>query len=136
MGTHAVTSQQTKVKSLRLFPAATECYTPRMRNITDLTAELRTVMQKYRSENPEITVDRDYYPFKITEEWGECMQAYLMYSDRGRQKGKSKEEIREELECELADVMGFLLLFAEHEGIDVESALEKKWFSHLPTSAL
>ena len=102
-----------------------------MKNIEELTAQLCTVMRKYGEEYPEITVDRDYYPFKITEEWGECMQAYLMYTDRGRQKGKSKEEIREELECELADVVGFLLLFAEHEGIDVEQALEKKWLARV-----
>ena len=85
----------------------------------------------YAKEFPEVRVDRDYYPLKITEEWGECMQAYLMYSDRGRQKGKSKEEIREMLEEEIADVFGFLLLFAEHEGIDIEKAMEKKWFKRL-----
>ena len=85
----------------------------------------------YAKEFPEVRVDRDYYPLKITEEWGECMQAYLMYSDRGRQKGKSKEEIREMLEEEIADVFGFLLLFAEHEGVDIEKAMEKKWFKRL-----
>ena len=88
-------------------------------------------MGMYAKEFPEVRVDRDYYPLKITEEWGECMQAYLMYSDRGRQKGKSKEEIREMLEEEIADVFGFLLLFAEHEGVDIEKAMEKKWFKRL-----
>ena len=36
-----------------------KCYTARMRNITDLTAQLKTVMQKYRSEHREITADRN-----------------------------------------------------------------------------
>ncbi len=89
-------------------------------------------MSMYSEEFPEVVVDRDYYPFKITEEWGECMQAYLMQTDRGRQKGKTKEEIRAMFEEEIADVFGFLLLFAENEGIDLEQALEKKWFKRLP----
>lgn len=97
----------------------------------ELTKKAKTIMGMYSEEYPEVTVDRDYYPFKITEEWGECMQAYLMYTDRGRQKGKSKEEIREMFEEEIADVLGFLLLFADKEGIDLEEAMEKKWFKRL-----
>ena len=90
-------------------------------------------MKKYQEEFPEIAVDRDYYPFKLTEEWGECLQAYLMYTGRGRQKGKTKEEIKALLEEEIADVIGFLLLFAANENIDLEQALEKKWFYRLDT---
>ncbi len=60
------------------------------------------------------------------------MQAYLMLTDRGRQKGKTKAEIQEMFEQEIGDVFGFLLLFAEREGIDLEQALEKKWFKRLP----
>lgn len=89
-------------------------------------------MGMYADEYPEVTVDRDYYPFKVSEEWGECLQAYLMLTDRGRQKGKSKEEIKAMLEEEIADVIGFLMLFADSEGIDLEEALKKKWFKRLP----
>jgi NTP pyrophosphatase (non-canonical NTP hydrolase) len=89
-------------------------------------------MTMYGEEFPEVQVDRDYYPFKITEEWGECMQAYLMLTDRGRQKGKTKEEIQDMFKQEVGDVFGFLLLFAEREGIYLEQALEKKWFKRLP----
>jgi NTP pyrophosphatase (non-canonical NTP hydrolase) len=55
-----------------------------------------------------------------------------MYTDRGRQKEKTKEEIKDMFEAELGDVFGFLLLFAEREGVDLEMALEKKWFKRLP----
>jgi len=89
-------------------------------------------MSMYSEEYPEVTVDRDYFPFKVSEEWGECLQAYLMLTDRGRQKGHSKDEIKAMLEEEIADVIGFLLLFADSEGIDLERALEKKWFKRLP----
>lgn len=102
-----------------------------MKYLEELHRKTATIMEMYSEEFPEVKVDRDYYPFKITEEWGECMQAYLMYTDRGRQKGKSKEEIKEMLETEIADVFGFLLLFAKKEGIDIEEALEKKWFKRL-----
>lgn len=102
-----------------------------MKHLQELHKKTETIMGMYSEEFPEVKVDRDYYPFKITEEWGECMQAYLMYTDRGRQKGKSKEEIKEMLEAEIADVFGFLLLFAQKEGIDLEEALEKKWFKRL-----
>ncbi len=98
--------------------------------LTQLTEEVRKVMRRYEEDFPDVKVDRDYFPFKITEEWGECLQVYLMLTDRGRQKGKSKEEIRELFQDEMADVLGFLLLFAHKEGIDLEAALEKKWFTH------
>lgn len=88
-------------------------------------------MELYKREYPDVKVDRDYYPFKVTEEWGECMQAYLMLTDRGRQKGKSKEEIREMFSKEIADVFGYLLLFADHEGVDPIEAITNKWFAYL-----
>lgn len=102
-----------------------------MKQLQELTQKAKTIMTMYQMEFPEVHVDRDYYPFKISEEWGECMQAYLMLTDRGRQKGKSKEEIRDAFEQEVGDVFGFLLLFAHQEGIDLEEALQKKWFKRL-----
>lgn len=98
----------------------------------ELAANAKTIMSMYSEEYPEVTVDRDYYPFKVSEEWGECLQVYLMLTDRGRQKGYSKEQIKAMLEEEIADVIGFLMLFADSEGIDLEQALEKKWFKRLP----
>jgi NTP pyrophosphatase (non-canonical NTP hydrolase) len=100
-------------------------------NLQEVTHKAKIIMQMYKQEYPEVIVDRDYYPFKLTEEWGECLQAYLMLTDRGRQKGQSKEEIRELLKNEIGDVLGFLILFADSEGIDIQAALEDKWFSRL-----
>lgn len=102
-------------------------------DLEQLTEKVKLVMRKYEHEFPDVKVDRDYYAFKITEEWGECLQAFLMLTDRGRQKGKSKEEIREMFSHELADTFGFFLLFAENEGIDLAEALSKKWFVRLET---
>lgn len=88
-------------------------------------------MEQYKKEYPDVQVDRDYLPFKIGEEWGECLQTYLMLTDRGRQKDKTKDEIRAMFAEEYADVLAFLLLFAKQEGIDPVEALEKKWFKYL-----
>lgn len=100
-------------------------------SLKKLTEKVKAVLVQYKKEFPDVTIDRDYFPFKITEEWGECLQSYLMLTDRGRQKGFSKEEIHAEFTKEFADVLGMLLLFAEHEGIDIERAFDKKWFAKL-----
>lgn len=99
--------------------------------LQEIVDKAKRVQAQYQVEYPDVKMDRDYVPFKITEEWGECMQVYLMLTDRGRQKGKSKEEIKEMLSHEFADVFAYLLLFAENEGIDPVGALNKKWFSYL-----
>ena len=88
-------------------------------------------MDRYSKEFPEVKVDRDYFPFKLSEEWGECIQTYLMLTNRGRQKGKDKEEIKKLFEDEIADVFGFLILFAENEGVNLETVMNRKWFSRL-----
>lgn len=96
-----------------------------------ITEKAKKVMEKYKKDFPDVKMDRDYFPFKITEEWGECLQTYLMLTDRGRQKGKSKEEIRKMFSAEFADVFAYLLLFAESEGIDPIKAITDKWFVYL-----
>lgn len=99
--------------------------------IGELTEKAKRVMDNYKLDFPEVKMDRDYIPFKITEEWGECLQTFLMLTDRGRQKGKSKEEIKELLSHEFADVFAYLLLFAEAEGVDLAESMRKKWFAYL-----
>jgi len=54
-----------------------------------------------------------------------------MLTDRRRQKDKSKEEIKELFVDELADVFGFLILFADNESVDLETVMDRKWLSHL-----
>lgn len=74
---------------------------------------------------------KKHNPFKLSEEWGECLQTYLMLTDRGRQKGKNKEEIKKMFGKELADVLGYLLAFAKSEDIDIVKEVEDKWFVYL-----
>tara|TARA_Y100000310_G_scaffold208118_1_gene208642 strand:+ start:6435 stop:6755 length:321 start_codon:yes stop_codon:yes gene_type:complete len=102
-----------------------------MDQIQELTKKVKEVQEMYKEEFPDISMDRDYFPFKLTEEWGECLQTYLMLTDRGRQKGKNKKEIKTDFAKEIADVFGYLLLFAENEKIDLAKSLEDKWFVYL-----
>ena len=98
----------------------------------ELTNKVIRVIEEYKKSYPEINLgSRDYLPFKVSEEWGECIKAYLMISDRGRQKGLGKEEIKGNLSEEIADTFGYLLAFAAQEGIDIEQALTDKWFKYL-----
>ena len=102
--------------------------------IQRLTEKARAVMRMYKEQYPDVKMDRDYLPFKITEEWGECLQVYLMLTDRGRQKGKNKKEIQKLFSEEFADVFAYLLIFADSEGVDLVESLTKKWFAYLKGS--
>jgi NTP pyrophosphatase (non-canonical NTP hydrolase) len=99
--------------------------------IRELTEKAGRVIKDYKKTYPDVKIDKDYLPFKITEEWGECLQVYLMLTNRGRQKGKSKKEIQELFSNEFADVFGYFLAFADQEGIDLVEAFNKKWLRYL-----
>jgi NTP pyrophosphatase (non-canonical NTP hydrolase) len=99
--------------------------------IQQLTKRANAVMRDYKRRYPDVKIDRDYLPFKITEEWGECLQVYLMLTNRGRQKGKKRKEIQKLFSEEFADVFAFLLLFADKENVDIVESMTKKWFKYL-----
>lgn len=64
---------------------------------------------------------------KLTEEVGELTQAWLALSGQGRDRGKSTEQLRADLEGELADALAMVLVMSRRVGVDVEEALERKW---------
>ncbi len=73
-------------------------------------------------------IDRDpaWYLGKLSEELGEVNAAYLKSVGQGRGTGAPSD-----LEDEVADLLGFVLLFADWQGIDVAAALQRKWGSYL-----
>ena len=99
--------------------------------IRQLTEKARAVIRNYKKQYPDVKMGRDYLPLKITEEWGECLQVFLMLTDRGRQKGMSKKEIQKLFSEEFADIFAYLLVFADSEGVDIVESLTKKWFVYL-----
>lgn len=103
--------------------------------------ELREIQQKVEAvsriyaKNCDVRRDDDWYFLKMQEETGELLQAWLRLTGRGRQKGDTGAEIREQLEDELADCLAQVLLIAERFDIDVEKATERKWFEYLPENS-
>ncbi|RYE60389.1 MAG: pyrophosphatase [Hyphomicrobiales bacterium] len=75
--------------------------------------------------------DDDWYALKMQEELGELIAEHLRLSGRGRRKNLSDEEIIAARNDEAADLLAFLLLYARQNGIDLDAALERKWFSYL-----
>jgi len=99
-------------------------------DIKEIIEKIVLVSDKY-AKNCDINRDDDWYVLKLQEEFGELIQNYLSFSGRGRNRGKSDVEIKEDFADELADVFGQILLVANHNDIDVEKALERKWFKYL-----
>ena len=59
-----------------------------------------------------VTRDDDWYALKLMEEAG--------------------EQARDD---EAADLFAMVVLYCRHNGIDIEAALERKWFMHLKATA-
>ncbi len=102
--------------------------------------ELRQIQEKVEAvsriyaRNCDVRRDDDWYFLKMQEETGELLQAWLRLTGRGRQKGETGEQIREQLEDELADCLAQVFLIAERFDVDVEKAITRKWFKYLPDS--
>ncbi len=78
-------------------------------------------------------IDRDatWYLAKMTEELGELQAAYL--ATQGAQRGEvALTEARQNLIDEAADLFGFLMVFADWQGIDLADGFSAKWGRYLP----
>tara|TARA_R110002020_G_scaffold6117_2_gene25516 strand:- start:364 stop:681 length:318 start_codon:yes stop_codon:yes gene_type:complete len=95
--------------------------------LSDLVARVSDIY----AQRHDINRDADWYLLKLQEELGELTAEYLKLSGRGRLKDAGPAAIRGALEDETADVLAMVLLFARDRGIDLEAALQRKWFSHL-----
>ena len=103
------------------------------RSLVELTELVADVSDTYASRN-DIARDDDWYLLKVQEELGELTAEYLKTTGRGRLKGADGASIRQALEDETADVLAMLLLFARTNHIDLDAALERKWFQYLGRS--
>jgi len=96
-----------------------------------LADKLDLVSDIYAERN-SIKRDDDWYVLKLQEELGELTAEHLKATGRGRLKGADADAVRTALENEVADVLAMLLLYARHNGIDLDAALARKWFKYLP----
>ncbi len=76
--------------------------------------------------------DEAWHLAKLSEELGELTQAYLRKSGRGRQaEDGTAPPAAERLADETADLFAQVVLFARWQNIDLEAALQRKWFKYL-----
>lgn len=100
-------------------------------SLEQITSKVWRISEIY-AQNNGIKRDDDWYLLKLSEELGELTQSYLMKTERGRTKGLSVDEINQDIADEVSDVLGMLLSFAKHNDIDINAALERKWYKYLP----
>ena len=99
-------------------------------DIKEIQKKATMVSNRY-ALSQDINRDDDWYVLKLQEEVGELIQSYLSFTNRGRKRDKSDTEIKRNFADELADIIGQTLLIADHHNIDIEDALENKWFKYL-----
>jgi NTP pyrophosphatase (non-canonical NTP hydrolase) len=98
--------------------------------LAKVTEKLDRVSAVY-AERYGIRRDSDWHALKLQEELGEMIAEYLRVTSRSRPRAETDSNA---LADEAADVLGHLLLFASTNGIDIEAALERKWFRYLGPS--
>lgn len=96
----------------------------------DIEEKLKRVSDVY-ADKFGINRDDDWFVLKLQEELGELTAAHLKLTQRARVGELSNGELQKNLEDEIADVIAMTILFAEHKGVDVETAIKNKWFKHL-----
>ena len=98
--------------------------------LKDLEDRVGAVSNIY-AERFGINRDEVWHLGKLNEELGELVQAYLKATGRGRAKDAAPDQLRVDLENEVADLFAQVLLFSKWREIDIGAALERKWFRHL-----
>jgi NTP pyrophosphatase (non-canonical NTP hydrolase) len=98
------------------------------RTLAEIADDVGRVSVIYAERNG-IRRDDDWYVLKLAEEAGELVAEHLRSTGRGRARAVKGES---DLADEAADLLAHTLLFCRHNGIDVEAALERKWFRYLP----
>lgn len=78
-----------------------------------------------------IQPDEAFFLGKLSEELGEVAAATLKLTGRSRGSDVNLMQREANLRDEMADLMGFLLMFAAHRGIDLGAAFEAKWGRYL-----
>jgi NTP pyrophosphatase (non-canonical NTP hydrolase) len=101
-----------------------------MMNLTQITQKLEQVSDVY-ARKFNIRRDDDWFILKIQEELGELTSAHLKLSKRARTADATRADLEKNLQDEVADVLALTLLYAKHKGIDVDQALQNKWFKYL-----
>ena len=94
-------------------------------DLRSLQADVLRISDIYAAEH-QIDRDRDWALLKLQEELGELTAEHLRLS--GRARGTSDADA---LGDEAADVLGMLLIYCAGAGVDLETAMRRKWLKWL-----
>ena len=100
------------------------------RTLAELTTLVAQVSDTY-ARLFDIDRNEDWLILKLQEELGELTAEHLRLTKRGRLKGQSLDDVIQARDDEAADLLAMLLLYAQNHKIDLDAALERKWFSYL-----
>jgi len=101
------------------------------KTLSGIEEDVAAVSDLYASRF-EIDRDSAWYLVKLTEELGELTAADLKCAGKARTNHRSKDELKQALADEAADLLAHLLLFCRDREIDLEAAVREKWLKHLP----
>jgi len=90
-----------------------------------LQADVLRISDIYAREH-NIERSGDWALLKVQEELGELTAEHLRMSGRARGEADAVK-----LGDEAADVLGMLLIYCDRAGIDIETAVERKWLKWL-----
>lgn len=96
----------------------------------ELSDKIQKVAEVY-SNDFDVKYDADWFVMKLQEELGEMTQQHLILTNRTRRKSEDPQLSKEVLAEEIADVFCYSILLANELDIDLEKAVEKKWFKFL-----
>ncbi len=94
--------------------------------LKNLITKIEAVSQEYAKQY-KIKRKPSWFMLKLQEEMGELTQSYLMMRGGARKKNRTKKQIRNDFEKEIADVFCHILLLANSNTVDVEKAVTAKW---------
>lgn len=98
-------------------------------HLKSLSADVVRISDLYAREH-DIDRDKagsgDWALLKLQEELGELTAEHLRMSGRARGEADARA-----LEDEAADVLGMLLIYCDRAGIDLETAMRRKWLRWL-----
>ena len=105
--------------------------------IVDLAELQSQAVEVGRIYAERFSIDRDgaFYLGKLSEELGEVCAAYLKLKGQSRGADQDPDHLQGQLEDEMADLFGFLLMFADRQGVDLGAAFARKWGKYLKDPA-
>ena len=95
-------------------------------NLKDAAAHCDKAWSQY-AEKHQIKRDDEFYFFKMQEELGELIRAFLELRGSEKQRKSSIEELKSRLASDITSLVGNALILSKHFEVDLEKTLKQKF---------